>query len=231
VENSRRKNRLLNPMRQHFTEILDSIRNDVVRMGSRSMELVKQATDAALNGDLEQAQAVIQADDEIDQYEQELYRRTFLTVMQENPVAADFRFLVSTLGVVGEIEKAADDAVKLARRARKLKGLFPPELRVALLELGEESRRMFAASLRLFAEYTSELAQEIIDSDEEIDTRYSVARQRVLEMIPDNPEQSEALVRTIDCFHALEHVADHAVEIAQRMRMLYNARPDAHFTR
>jgi hypothetical protein len=26
-------------------------------------------------------------------------------------------------------------------------------------------------------------------------------------------------------------VADHAVEIAQRMRMLYNARPDAHFTR
>jgi phosphate transport system protein len=211
-------------MREHFGNILEAIRTDIVRMGTRANELVKMAADAALNGDLDLAQSVIDSDDEVDQYEQDIYRRTFLTVMQENPVAADYRFLVSALGVVGEIEKAADDAVKLARRARKLKGKFPSEMRVALLELGEESRRMFAASLRLFAEYTPALAQKIIENDETIDTRYTIARERVLEMIRENPEDSEALVRTIDSFHALEHVADHAVEIAKRMRMMYTSR-------
>lgn len=190
-------------------------------MGNRTHELVKSAVDAALNGDLDLAQQVIKNDDEIDNYEVEIHKRAFLTVMQEAPVAADYRFLVASMGVVGEIEKAADDAVKLARRVRKLSGQFPAEFKVALAELGEESRRMFSASIRLFADYSTTLADEIISADKEVDTRYSQARGRVLEMIHDNPENSENLVRTIDSFHALEHVADHAVEIARRMKMLY----------
>ncbi len=212
-------------LRQQFSQVLDEIRRDIVRMGGRVNDLVKLAIDAALGGDLDLAQRVIADDDEIDAYEQDIHRRTVLTVLQEAPVAADYRFLVSALGVVGEVEKAADDAVKLARRVKKLSGNFPTELKVALVELGEESRRMFAASIRLFTEYSPELADEIIANDKEVDTRYSKARNRVIEMIRENPENSESLVRTIDSFHALEHVADHAVEIARRMKMLYEARP------
>lgn len=212
-------------LRQQFSQVLDEIRRDIVRMGGRVNDLIKAAIDAALGGDLDLAQRVITDDDEIDAYEQDIHRRTVLTVLQEAPVAADYRFLVSALGVVGEVEKAADDAVKLARRVKKLSGNFPTELKVALVELGEESRRMFAASIRLFTEYSPELADEIIANDKEVDTRYSKARNRVIEMIRENPENSESLVRTIDSFHALEHVADHAVEIARRMKMLYEARP------
>lgn len=212
-------------LRQQYSQVLDGIRHDVVRMGTRVNDLVKIAVDAALNGDLDLAQQVIQDDDEIDRYEQDIHQRTVLTVMQEAPVAADFRFLVSALGVVGELEKAADDAVKLARRARKLSGHFPVELKVALVELGEESRQMFNAAIRLFADYSPELALEIIKSDKGVDTHYSHARDRVIEMIRVNPENTENLVRTIDAFHALEHIADHAVEIARRMKMLYEARP------
>lgn len=212
-------------LRQQFSQILDEIRRDVVRMGGRVNELVKLAVDAALSGDLEMAQKVITDDDEIDLLEQEIHRRTVLTVLQEAPVAADYKFLVSTLGVVGEVEKAADDAVKLARRVKKLSGQFPSELKVALMELGEESRRMFASALKLFTDYSPELAEEIIANDKEVDTRYSQGRNRVIEMIRENPENTESLIRTIDSFHALEHVADHAVEIARRMKMLYEARP------
>ncbi len=214
-------------LRQQFSQILDEIRRDVVRMGGRVNDLVKQAVDAALTGDLELAHGVIANDDEIDRYEEEIHRRTVLTVLQEAPVAADYRFLVSALGVVGEVEKAADDAVKLARRVKKLSGHFPTEMKVALQELGEVSRQMFSASLKLFTDYSEELALEIIANDKDVDTRYSQARNRVIEMIRENPENSENLIRTIDSFHALEHVADHAVEIARRMKMLYEARPSS----
>ncbi len=194
-------------------------------MGSLVNELIKSAIEAALNGNLELALHVIQRDDEIDHYEVEIHRRAVITVMQESPVAADYRFLVSALGVVGEIEKAADDAVKLARRARKLSGNFPSEMKLALVELGDESRQMFNASLRLFTDYSVELADEIIKGDKEVDTKYTLARDRVIEMIRQNPENTDNLIRTIDSFHALEHVADHAVEVARRMKMLYEARP------
>lgn len=190
-------------------------------MGTRANELVKQAVDSLLNGDVDLAQTVIRNDDDVDRMEQETHKRTVLTVMQEAPVATDLRFLISTLGVVSEIEKTADDAVKLSRRACKLTNQFPSEMKVALLELGEESRKMFAAALRLYMDYSHELAEEIVRSDKGVDTRYSQARDRVIELIQANPENTGHLVRTIECFHALEHVADHAVEIARRMMMLY----------
>lgn len=208
-------------LREHYSQVIEEIRADVIRMGGRTSELVKLSVEAALNGDLEIAQRVIKLDDEIDELEANIHRRAVMTVLQEAPVAADFRFLVSSLGLVGEIEKAADDAVKLARRARKLSGNFPAEMKVSLMELGEESRRVFNTSLRLFTDYSHDLADEIITGDEQIDTRYTVARNRVIDLIRCNPEDSENLVRTIDCFHALEHVADHAVEIARRLKMLY----------
>jgi phosphate transport system protein len=214
-----------NSFRQHFEQRIEGIRHDVLVMGGKVNQLVKLATDSILTGDPHLASQVIELDDEVDRLESEIYRRTMITVLQEAPVAADYKFLMAALGVVGELEKAADDAVKLSRRAKKLVGHFPSELKLALSELGEVSRQMFNASLRLFAEYSEGLASEIVAKDETADDCYSQAREQVIEMIRENPGESEHLVRTIDCFHALEHVADHAVEISKRMNMLYLSNP------
>ncbi len=210
-------------LRQHFRERLDEIRSDVIRMGGEANEMVRLAVEATLNGDLVLATQVIDSDDLIDEFERTVVNKTVIAVMQESPVAADLKFLVSTLGVVGEIEKVGDDAVKLARRATKLSGQFPAELRVALMELGEAARRSLSSSIRLFTEYSNELSQEIIHGDKEIDTAYSQARNKVFILIKQNPAATEHLVRTIEAFHALEHVADHAVAIAVRMAMLYES--------
>ena len=192
-------------------------------MGGDANEMVRLAVESTLNGDLELANRVIAADDRVDDFERAVVNKTVIAVMQESPVAADLRFLVSTLGVVSEIEKVGDDAVKLARRATKLSGQFPPEMRVALLELGEAARRSFNSSIRLFSDYSTELSVEIVRGDKEIDTAYSQARNKVFNLIQQNPEATEHLVRTIEEFHALEHVADHAVAIAVRLRMVYEA--------
>lgn len=206
--------------RHTYRNAFDEILQAVIRMGAAVNNLVKMSIDAALTGNLDQVEGVISGDDEIDSYELDIFKKTVSIVLRESPVATDYRVLVATLGVVGEIERAGDDAVKLARRAKKLRGQFPAEMRVPLVELGEEARRVFSAALRLYTEFSVDLADEIIASDEGIDTRYSTARSRVIEMIRANPENTEHLVRTIDAFHALEHVADHGVEIARRLKML-----------
>ncbi len=211
--------------RLHFQETLADIQSEVIRMGGDANEMVKQAVDATLNGDLDLARRVIEADDRVDERERTVVNRAVVAVMQESPVATDLRFLISTLGVVGEIEKVGDHAVKLAKRASKLSKQFPSEMRVVLLELGESARKSFNLSLRLYSDYSPDLALEIIHGDNDIDTAYSHARTRVFELIQANPEATEHLVRTIESFHALEHVADHSVAIAVRLRMLYEADP------
>jgi len=210
------------PLRLHFQEKLDEIRSDVIRMGNDANEMVRMAVDATLNGDLDLATRVMAADDRVDALERSTLSKTIVAVMQEAPVAADLRFLVCTLGVVGEIEKVGDHAVKLARRATKLSGNFPAEMRVALQELGELARKEFSGALRLYCDFSSTLAQEIIAGDQAVDTAYSRARNEVFGLIRQNPSSTETLVRCIECFHALEHVADNAVAIASRMSMIHS---------
>ncbi|HVL40048.1 MAG TPA: phosphate signaling complex protein PhoU [Fimbriimonadaceae bacterium] len=212
-------------LRQHFDERLDEIRSDVLRMGGMACDMVRMAVDAAMNGEIELAGEVIRSDDEVDFLEDDTVNRAVLLVMQEAPVGRDLRFLAATLGIIGEIEKVADDACKLARRSTKLQGSFPAEMKSALLEIGEQARQAFASSLRLYAEYDDALATQIIKSDKEIDGQYKAARNRLFELIKKNPDATEHLVRTIEIFHALEHVADHAVEIAGRLKLHYSETP------
>lgn len=210
-------------MRQHFDDRIDKIRSNLVRMGGLVNEMARSAVEAVVHGDQELAAKVIAMDDELDALEQAVLNETVLAVMQEAPVARDLRVLASVLGVVGEVEKAGDDAVKLSRRATKLSGHFPPELKKALHELGEEARRAFAASIRLLTEFDSGLAREIIRSDKAIDGSYVEARDRLILIIQQNPAETEHLVRSIEAFHALEHIADHAVAIASRLKLHYEA--------
>jgi phosphate transport system protein len=209
--------------RIHFQEKLNEIRNEVVRMGTDALELVRMAVEATLSNDMQLCESVITADDSVDSLERSIYTKTVVIVMQESPVANDLRMLVATLGVVSEIEKAADDAVKLARRARKLQHAFPSEMRRALMELGEVARVQFSSSLRLYADYSRELANELISGDEVVDRLYTKAREDLLGLLELNRDASEDLVRSIDAFHALEHVADHATEIARRLRLVNDA--------
>lgn len=208
-------------LRQHFDDRIDSIRSNLVRMGGLVNEMTRGAVDAIVHGDLELAAKVIAMDDELDALESKVLNETVLTVMQEAPVARDLRVLAGVLGVVGEVEKAGDDAVKLARRATKLSGHFPPEMKKALSDLGEEARHAFAHSIRLISEFDAQLAGQVIHADKAIDGSYVAARDRVIAIIQANPSETEHLVRSIEAFHALEHIADHAVAIAGRLRMHY----------
>lgn len=211
-------------VREHYDETLNEIRTDIVRMGSIAGEMVRLAVEAVLSGDPETSRRVVAMDDEVDNLEQTTIRRTVHAFALQAPVANDLRTLVATLGVIGEIEKIGDDAVKLARRATKLTGFFPAELKLPLSELGDRVRESVAAALRLYAEYDEELANAIIAADDSIDGSYLDIRNRLLLRMREQPHDVEHLARSIEAFHALEHVADHAAEIASRLQMHYGAR-------
>lgn len=206
--------------RQRLDNRLDAIRASILKMGAITGEMVRMAVQATIASDALLAAQVVAMDDEVDILERETVRAAITSVGLEAPVAGDLRFLVEALGMVGEVENVADDAVKLARRAAKLAGHFPPEMRLALQNLGTEVDRLFGSALHLFVDYSDALADEIVRADKAIDSQYTGARNRIFDLIRSDPDSTEHLVRAIEAFHALEHVADHSVEIARRMQIL-----------
>ena len=207
-------------MRIHYEERLLAIRGQVIAMGNLAHDMVRKASESVITGNPSLANEVIRDDDVVDAAERQTTLETIMLVMQESPVGSDLRFLVSTLGVVGEIEEVADDAVKLARRSIKLGSNFPSSMKVQLSDLSEIARRQLASAVRLYADFDAELAQSIIDTDDEVDSAYSKARDELLGILKLDPTDAKGLVRAIEVFHALEHVSDGAVAIAKRMQLI-----------
>ncbi len=212
-------------LRGYYDEKMEQIRAHIVEMGALSTLMIDQAVESALSGNPEPATAAIDQDDQVDVLEEQVIRDTVMLVMQEAPVAGDLRMLTSTLGVIGELEKVADDAVKLARRAHQIGSGFPGEMRAALIDLGSNAKMSLASALRLYTEYDPELATQIINFDEKIDLQYAAARQRLVQLVKERPDDAELTIITMSIFQALEHIADHAVSIAKRLRVHYESAP------
>ena len=197
-----------------------AIRSQVIGMGNQAHDMVRKAVESVITGNPSLANEVVRDDDQVDAAERQITTDAVTFVAQESPVASDLRFLVSTLGVVSEIEEVADDAVKLARRSIKLGSGFPSSMKIQLNELSELSRRQFMSAIRLYSEFEHELAQTIVDRDNEVDAGFGRARDQLLEIMKQDASNATSLVRTIEVFHALEHVSDHAVSIAKRMQLI-----------
>ncbi|MDX2065900.1 MAG: PhoU domain-containing protein [Fimbriimonadaceae bacterium] len=207
--------------RKGFQEKLDELQGDVIRLGTLALDMARQAVEATYLRNASLAEAVIAADDAVDASERAIYTKAVIVVVEEAPVAADLRLLVATLGVVGEIERAADQTVKLARRSLKLGNRFPDKYRSEFAGLGDLARRQFGDAMRLYGSYDRGLGDSVIAGDEEIDRAYTSVRRGILEDMRSVDGDLEPYFLTLEAFHALEHFADHAVEMARRLRMLY----------
>ena len=135
--------------RATYDQNLAEIQADIIRMGNLALEMVELAVQSALNDDKEMAARVADLEANMDRSEQALADKVLITMVRESPVAKDLLFLSSTLAVVGELEKAGDDAAKLARRSFKLKIEFPDDLKQQLSAMDKQTRSIFRSALQL----------------------------------------------------------------------------------
>ena len=207
-------------LRNHYDDRMDAVRSNVIRMGNLAARMISTAVESVLAADSNLALQVMALDDEVDALEKENVLESCLLVLRDQPVATDFRFLTATIGVIGEFEKIADDAVKLSKRASKLSGgQFPSELRKPLQEVGRDAQQALAACMKLYTAYSKETADEVFSAERATDTGFKNVRTIIYDLLAQQPAEAERLIRVLEVFHALEHVSDRAVVIAKRLKL------------
>ncbi len=95
-------------LRRSYHIELDDVRADIVRLGQSVIEAIPRATNVLLDSDLEGADYLIQADDELDARSIDLEERCYKLLALQQPMAGDLRSLVAALKLIGEIERSAD---------------------------------------------------------------------------------------------------------------------------
>ncbi len=190
-------------------------------MADHLSEMIMDSVEGAVTNDPVRLNAVIARDLQVDQLESEATTITFNTIVLHAPAGKQARMLAAGLLVVSELENAANDVVKLAKRARKIGTRMPEELGPPLGALAEGVVQMLHHTLDLLDNYSEEKCVAFIESDSLIDQGYKAARNRVIQMADEGLKFDREMLRMVEMFHALEHVADHLVEIARRIRLLH----------
>jgi phosphate transport system protein len=198
-----------------FDEALQSLRNNVLMMAS----LATRSLDNALNGLLQReddlcATAIVD-DEEIDQLEKQVDKDGIDLLLRFQPVASDLRRVVSAMKLSSNLERLGDQAVSIARKARKL-NRHPALPETELIEpMRAVAMQMFKDSVDAYVQENVELGRGLKARDKELDEMNASTSRRLIERMAQDPDQLRGYLNLMFIARHLERVGDHATNIAE----------------
>ena len=198
-----------------FDEALASLRNNVLMMSG----LTERSLDRAMKGLFERNDDLcanaIADDEEIDQLEKQIDKDGVELLLRFQPVASDLRRVVSAMKLSSNLERMADQATNIARKARKL-NQHPPLAEVDLIvPMYKQAMSMFKDSVDAYVREDVELGRAVVPRDEELDELNRVASRRLIARMSEDPDQLRGYLNLMFIARHLERVGDHATNIAE----------------
>ena len=152
-----------------MVKVVQSVEELVLGLFGRVTEVLARATAALLEADPLLGQAVIDADQEMDEQTEAVRHLVWAKIDSERPTGAELRHLVSILLVLPELERSADLAEHITRRALNHVGAeMTPVSRGIVQRMSEVAMEMWRSVTAAYAAVAlSDL--ELHEADEELD--------------------------------------------------------------
>jgi len=178
---------------------------------------ITQATHALLTADLSEAEAVIAADDRVDEIQHELDARIIDIIARQQPVASDLRALVTALRLSADLERMGDMAHHIAKitRLRHPGAAVPSELLLTIEEMGKVARLISDKVGGVINSKDIDKALEVEKDDDEMDLLHRRLFTALLE--PTWPHGIETAIDMTLIGRYYERYADHAVSVSRRI--------------
>src|SRR5213594_559950 len=198
-----------------FDESLAALRNNVLMMAGLTERSLERAMKGLVDRNDDLCANAIADDEEIDQLEKQIDKDGVDILLRFQPVASDLRRVVSAMKLSSNLERMADQATTIARRARKL-NQHPPLAEVDLMgPLYEQAMSMFKDSVDAFVREDVDLGRAVVPRDEKLDELNRSASRKLIDRMAQDPDQLRGYLNLIFVSRCLERVGDHATNIAE----------------
>lgn len=202
-------------MRNRFDRQLQILDEELTHMGELCEVAIANATKALTDGDLEQAQAVIEADEEIDQLEKEIESLCMKLLLQQQPVARDLRRISAALKMITDMERIGDQTSDIAEIVISTRRNTPTEMQ-KINEMSVAASKMVRDSVTAYVEKDLELARKVMMEDDTVDKYFDEIREEMIDFIKEEKGQKgKEIFDLIMIAKYLERVGDHATNIAE----------------
>ena len=211
-------------MHRHFEDQLESLRSNLIKMGSLVDEQLSLAFRALHDGDMQSVQKVYESEKKVNDFDNLLDQQVDDIIALEQPVAADLRLVVSAIKMNHELERIGDVAVNISQRVEPLLKYQDLVRRTEILEMGDIARRMVHDSLDSFIHGDAERARRIYKEADVVDEMNRQKFRFVIGEMKKNSDLVEPGAHLIVALKHIERVADHATNIAEDVVFLVDAK-------
>ena len=212
---------MVESLRKPFSDELDEIRTELIRMAGLVIESIPRCTEALLSSDLAAAQEIIDADDVLDDAALALEHHCHQLLALQQPMAGDLRAIMAALAINSEVERSGDLVENIAKSMRRMYGTdFGPRLRGLITQMSEEATRLMRFAIDAYADGNSGLAAALDDIDDRLDR---LNHQCLAMIVGDEGREMGDLASGVQLAlvaRYYERIGDHAVNIGERVRYL-----------
>lgn len=204
-------------MRTAYHEELVAITDRLVEMTRLTASALNRATQALMDADLELAESVITADENIDQLRRNLDNHAVDILARQQPVATDLRILVTSMRMSSDLERMGDLARHVAKvaRLRYPEPAIPASLRATFAEMAQLAEQMVMKTGSIIHNNDIESASRLKEDDDRMDELHREVFQALF-----SQQWNGAIEAAVDATllsRYYERFGDHAVSVAHRV--------------
>ena len=183
-----------------------------------------KSMDALRRRDLAIAYEVVAEDDLIDEKRFELEEKCIDLIATQQPLAIDLRTLLAVLHIAVELERMGDYAEGIGKICMIIGEDEPTETPQQLDQMARMGVAMLQRSLKSLMDRDIDLANDVWDSDDEVDSLYDSVCHDIFVEMGEHPKTIEAATHFLWVAHDLERIADRATNISERVIFLVTGR-------
>ena len=200
-----------------FDNELNGVSSRLMEMGGLVESQIQQAVYALSLFVENVADSVIENEHKVNAMEVEIDRELSSIIGRRQPTANDLRLLMAISKATANLERAGDEAAKIARIVKSImshgsfRALPSSELRLAT----ELASNLLRKSLDAFARLDTATAVTILKEDDLIDKEFDGFVRKLITYMMEDPRTISAGLDLLFVAKALERIGDHAKNIAE----------------
>jgi phosphate transport system protein len=215
---------------KQYDQDLEGLRSRMLQMGGLVESQMRDAIAGFLEGDLARAEEVIAGDARVNALERAIDNDLGQVIVRRQPAASDLRLILAVGKAVTDLERAGDEAAKIARMAREVHaaGRHAGASLATVRHLSEAAIGMLRKSLDAFARLDAAAAAEVCREDATIDAEFRAVLRQVLTFMMEDPRTISLSMQVVWVAKAFERIGDHAKNIAEQVIYIVKGRDVRH---
>jgi len=207
-----------------FDDELRHLHLVIARMGGLAEEQLANALSAISEQDSSLAMRTIEADAKVDELERDADQQVIRLLALRQPVANDLRGILAALKIAAGIERIADYAKNVAKRAVSLNELPAVQPVHSIPRMGKAALAMLKDVLDAYNANDAAKALEVWNRDETLDDLYTSLFRELLTYMMEDARNITPCTHLLFIAKNLERIGDHCTNIAENVYFLVTGR-------